>query len=205
MVKHVKKIVLLISLLGIMEIFSGCATVKPSPAQLQLMSWQQRSTQLKAIQHFTLKGSLGITQANKVDILSFDWQQNYRNYEINLHGPLSLGGAKIVGDQNGIAYWKNSAEKVFAKSPESLFYQQFGWTLPVSNLKYWILAIPASTKIHDQQFDKFNHLICLVEQDWRIRYSDFISVNGVDLPTRIQLESPQIKIKIVIKTWQVST
>jgi outer membrane lipoprotein LolB len=81
--------------------------------------------------------------------------------------------------------------------------QEFGWSMPVSNLRYWIFANTAPTKVDVAQFDNYHHLIHLEQQGWQINYARFTPVNGIDLPAKIELHNAKVKIKIVLKSFQV--
>ena len=67
---------------------------------------------------------MGITYADKTDIVNFAWQQNDEAYAIDLFGPMHVGSAKITGNESAVTLWKSETEKVSAQSPETLIKHQ---------------------------------------------------------------------------------
>ena len=78
-----------------------------------------------------------------------------------------------------------------------------GWSIPISNLIYWIKGIPAPNFDYKIKLDSYNHLLKLKQQDWVINYTDSKSQDGIDLPSNMALQNAQCKIKIAIKEWSI--
>ena len=77
-----------------------------------------------------------------------------------------------------------------------------GWTLPVSSLIYWIRGLPAPGVYHAQT-DAYGHLSKLSQAGWILKFSQYLSLKGVDLPQILQLNSGPLKIKIVVQHRQM--
>lgn len=183
---------------------SGCATL-PHPTTTQSITRSERQAQLRALNNWEVSGALGVIYANKSDIAHFDWQQQENNYTINIHGPLHIGSADIIGTEDSVILRQSNAKELQAKNPETLIKREFGWTLPISNLRSWVLAVPAQTKITKIQFDTANHLVYLEQQGWQIEYTNFTAINGIDLPTKIKLQKQNLTVKLAIKSWTLNT
>jgi outer membrane lipoprotein LolB len=68
---------------------------------------------------------------------------------------------------------------------------------------YWVRAIPSpKVVVKGSSFDQYNHLISLSQFGWRIRYADFKSINSMDLPTKIYMDSPNLHVKMVFQ-WDI--
>jgi len=181
---------------------SSCSTFQ-APSALHHLTRHKRSAELSALNNWQAQGSLSIHYAQETNIASFDWQQTNNNYTINLSGPLSLAHFLISGNDHQVTLQKSNTEIFTAPTPEKLLQTQVGWNLPITNLIYWIKGMTAPQLLYKAQFDVNNHLARLKQQGWTIFYRDFESVNGIDLPTKLYLQNNQLKIKIVIKSWQV--
>jgi outer membrane lipoprotein LolB len=185
-------------------IFAPVGQQKEEPAE-HYLSKKARQAQLQNIKYWQINGVMSITYRGKNDIVNFAWEQNKANYVIDFYGPLHIGGAKIAGDENAVTLWKSANEKITAETPEELMLSQFGWELPLSEMKYWILALASPDfSVDSANFDSYNHLAALEQQNWQIKYTNFKSVSAIDLPTKIYLSSPTIKTKIVVKSWQLT-
>jgi len=176
---------------------AGCATFEQKKPHY--LTWQERHTELNKLNAWQIKGSLGVIYKNKSDIVSFNWQEQRDNYQIELFGPLNIGAATIIGNNDGVTLQASNKKFFQAKTAEKLLYQQFGWKLPVANMRYWIFANPAPHKITTAEFDSYNHLIFLEQQGWLITFTDFTNVNGIDIPSKIRMQNSNLKIKVAIK------
>ena len=194
LMNHTKIILVLVW----MMFLTGCAHFQQQPA-FKYISWQERQTKLQQNKNWIIDGSLSITHNKKRDIASFEWQQNQNNYAINISGPMNLRRVKVIGTTKQVEFCQSNNKCSKAKSPEQLFFKQFGWRLPVSNIRYWILTLAAPTKIEAMRFDQYGHLVALKQQDWKIYYSEFHPVGNVDLPDTIELQNKNFFIKLKIK------
>jgi len=182
---------------------AGCAMFTPTPGE-HYLSWQARQKQLTALNSWNLQSAVGIKNLKQRITAHVNWQQADNNYILNITSQFNIGGVKIVGDSNQVILWRSTTNKFVAKNPEELMFKELGWSLPVSNLRHWILGLPVPNKTHILQFDAYNHLIHLQQQGWHVSYADFISVDNIDLPTTILLTNAKLQIKIVIKEWRLS-
>jgi outer membrane lipoprotein LolB len=182
-------------------ILTGCAATTPKVSENHYLSWQARQKQLTNLKNWTLQSAVGITNSTQHIAARVYWQQFDHNYAINITSLFNLGGIKIIGDSTHVILQRSITDKVIAKTPEKLMYRELGWSLPISNLRYWILGLPAPKLPYISNFDSYNRLIHLKQQNWQIDYADFISVDAVDLPTTILLSNTKLQIKIIIKKW----
>ncbi|CAL7960670.1 outer membrane lipoprotein LolB [Gammaproteobacteria bacterium] len=172
----------------------GCAHFQSQPI-FKYIPWQERQAKMKKNKNWIINGTLSITHNKKRDIASFTWQQNQNDYTINISGPLNLNSVKIIGTANQVEFCQSGQACI----RESL--NPFGWRLPISNMRYWVLAFPAPAKIEATKFDQYGHLTAFEQQGWRINYSDFQPVNNVDLPNIITLQNKKFFIKLKIKKY----
>jgi len=197
MMKKIKALILLILL-------HGCATMPSQhPPLNQSMAWPSRRDQLAAINHWELQGAVAIKQQKSGVNARINWSENGKKYEIILSGPMASGSYQIKGSP-GHATLVTPENKTFRyKNATSLIHQQTGWYLPIENLRYWIRGIPVPHVNMIQKHDEFNHLLVLHQQGWTIRYLSYTGVSGLDLPSKITLRNKNMKIRIVVKEWDI--
>lgn len=194
--------------LGLWILLSGlsaCATFHPQPAApvYQVESKQQRIAALQRIQSWRVQGSVSIQHGNKTDLASLQWTQLSQNYQFGLFGPLGFGQVGITGRPGAITLTRTNQPPVSAASPELLMQQQLGWQIPVSNLYYWARGLAAPGVPAKTAYDHYNHLTQLEQQGWRITYLEYMSVDGVDLPKKMQLSTQDLAIKLAVRSWQL--
>ncbi|KPJ68100.1 MAG: hypothetical protein AMJ43_01465 [Coxiella sp. DG_40] len=194
-----------VSLLIITLLLTTCTTLHKQPLKQNqhYLTWQQRLHQLSRIRSWNIYGALGIKYDNKDSMAHFSWRQVTDNFAINIYTPINLGGVKITGSKKQVILWRSSSEKIVAETPEQLMHKELGWSLPLFDLRYWVLGLPAPHVPFSAKFDSYNHLSFLQQQGWQINYSDFQSIGNIDLPTKISLNIPQLQVKLVVKKWRI--
>ena len=196
----------LLFILLFFSLLTSCATVSEQSqlAQNDNMSWDARVKALSQIKNWNLKGSMGIRQASNAVTANIVWQQQQQNYHISLFGPLGTYSYELTGRPGSVDLAAADGRHFHASTPEALLAEQAGWQLPVSNLYYWVRGLPVPNMPAQKQLDGYNHLTVLNQQGWTIRYLRYTSTNGMDLPSKIFLENPQLNVKIVISQWQIN-
>lgn len=155
------------------------------------------------ISSWNLKGSVSIQHQTGTDFATAQWDQQGSQYSIALYGPLSLGKVQITGHPGQVTLAQTGKSTASSTSPEQLMQKQLGWQLPISNLYYWVRGVPAPGKASRTRYDAANHLTQLVQQGWTISYTDYTTVQQVDLPKRIWLMGPNLRVSMVIKSWSI--
>jgi outer membrane lipoprotein LolB len=194
-------------LLGI--ILSGCSTFSPTansgayaPATL---SWTQREHQLQQITAWHVQGVIGIQQSQKSDSSSIDWhQQDSQHFALRLFGPFGAGATEIHGGPGGVQLISSShPTPVTAIDAETLVAQQTGWNVPVGHLYYWVRGLPIPAIANRSQMDNTHRLAVLEQDGWTVTYLGYSTINGIELPDKIQLTHAGLRVKLVIKHWQL--
>lgn len=163
----------------------------------------QRDQQLTSLKQWRLQSVFSILYQGKLSMANLTWQQAGDRFYQRVSGPFNLGGVRIEGDANSVTMWKSPQKTVTAPTPEILMREQLGLRLPVSNLYFWIRDLPVPNMPAETKYDGQNHLVALQQGNWRINYTSFVNVNGLDLPDRMTLDNPELHIKLVIKQWNI--
>lgn len=182
---------------------AGCSWLQRSaPADNMVIPKETRQQQIQDMNVWTAKGAISITYQGRTDIGSFDWDQRGSRYDLKTYGPLNMAGLRIAGQPGLVQLWKSSQQPVSASTPEELMAREIGWYLPLTNFRYWSRGIPAPGSNSNKEFDRFGHLIQLNQQGWNIKYQQYQSVQGMDLPRTIIYSHDPVRVKMVIKTWK---
>lgn len=183
---------------------SGCATMTPSklPAEDKNIPWDTRVKTLTALKQWDIQGVLGVRTAQDAWSASLNWQQSGENYRIMLFGPLGTHSYELTGTPASVTLVTAEGKRFEAASPEKLLAEQLGWQLPVSNLNFWVRGLPVPNAAMKMELDAFHRLSILRQQGWTVRFLQYTSHNGVDVPSKIFLDSEGLNVKIVIKHWR---
>ena len=180
----------------------GCAHL-PQTSAFHYISPTVRSQQAIAIERWQIEGAFSIQSAEQSMIVHYHWNQNGKDYTIQLNSALNLVQIHITGRENQFVQLCRSNTQCYnAKTPELLLKQTIGWYLPISYLKYWIRGIPLVGKAI-KKYDQYGHLIFMHQNGFDLWLSHYQSFHGIDLPTRLDLKYPAFKIRLIIKQWNI--
>lgn len=189
-------------------LLSGCAAVPeaPLPDLPPEQAMELREQRLEAIRHWTCTGRVGASNGRDSLSASMRWVQNSDSYQIRLSGPLGQGLVDVTGSESGVSLRTGDQGTFFAPSPEVLLDEQFGWRLPISGLRYWILGLPVpDAKVSSRELDVYGRITRLEQSGWRIEYLEYLQVDGVDLPSRLELWHPELSARIAVRRWQLQS
>jgi len=191
---------LLLALL-LLLVVSGCSTV-PAYAP-QHLDWPQREAALQQITAWQLEGRIAIRTADDSWSGSLWWQQLDDTYEIKFSGPFGQGAINLVGDQQQVVLNSSEGEIVGHDGAEQLMYEQLGWRVPISSLRYWVLGRPDPTKNSSLlEFDDFDRIKSLQQGGWSVNYRRYQLFQQLDVPGKIAIKNHQLGVKLVIDHWQ---
>lgn len=173
-----------------------------TPATDTELAWQERQYHLASLNDWTLSGRLAILNDHEAWHVSINWEQQQQNYAILLTAPMGQGSLKLNGDAHSVTLQTDEGGILKAADPGELLYQEFGWRVPVKSLRYWVLGVPAPGNQREEQLDEFGRLIHLQQDGWEIRFLDYETRMGVELPGRVFVNNHQAKVKLVISDWQ---
>jgi outer membrane lipoprotein LolB len=168
------------------------------------MAWSKRSQNLSAINNWTINGKIGVATARDAGSASVEWQQWGTRYALAFTGPLGAGGMKLKGQPGLVTLTTTDGKHLQADSAEDLLAQAWGYKVPVSYLAYWIRGLPTPALAAQTQFDAYNRLTYLAQQGWQIQYLGYTHTNKGDLPNRINIQSANLRVKVIIYSWLVS-
>ncbi len=188
--------------LFLLLLLSACSSPppRPQPETAPGENWQLRQQQLAKLDHWQLSGRLAVQNGHEAWHMSLNWQQRLDRYSIHITAPLGQGSMKLHGDATEVMLITDDGETVNARDPEQLLFQQLGWKLPVSALRYWVLGLPAPGE-HQSTLDEYGRLDRLTQAGWEIDLIDYQANLGVELPRKVFLNNHQAGVKLVISRW----
>lgn len=177
----------------------------PVQQQFAAQPFAKRKLILAQLVHWQLEGSFSIRQQQQLPIIAnYEWQQaGIDHYQININAPLNLMSAVIIGQPGWVSLRNSQGQTAQAPSAEQLMQTTLGWSLPISDLWFWIRGLPAETVYSNLYFDQFGHLTALQQDGWLVRINQYQSINGIDLPQEIELQRPGLFVKIIAKSWTI--
>jgi outer membrane lipoprotein LolB len=205
--RHVKRFFRLITSLSIINL-SACThpTLHTQPLldtpQKPLLRQTPRTVSSLSAWHII--GAVAAKKKTTAWSASLDWQQqDNQHYTIRLFGP--LGNGTVILEKNGaLTTYQDGKKTSTSPHAEALLQKETGLYFPLHQLQYWIKGLAAPGKVQLRELDANKHLITLKQAGYTLRYRAYASMDGITLPTKIQLENANGIVKIVIKQWQLA-
>lgn len=192
----------LISLCGLLLLLAGCQSSGPRiSGEGSPQLWQHQQTLLQQLESWELQGKLGIRSSAQNASASLFWLQRQDYYDIRVSGPLGQGSARLQGQQ-GQAQLVAEGQQRQADSPEQLMQQELGWSLPLSNLHWWVRGLPAPGLPYQLQLGPDSLPQQLIQSGWTLNYSRHQAQGPFQLPGMIRLQGKQLQATLLIKQWQ---
>lgn len=185
----------------LLAILAGCATAPVTKAP----EVSVKAAPVPAVREFDLAGRVAVRYQEQGFSANLDWQHGEKTDQLLILNPLGQGIAQISRDDNGVHLKTADRRELSANDAEALTQQVLGWRLPLKGLGYWAVGAVAPGPVNILERDTAGRLARIEQDGWSIAYRDYRNVNGVDLPTRIELVRPELEIKLVVDNWRAAT
>lgn len=185
-------------------ILSSCVQLPDSELQ-QNSSWEAQQTQLENLTHWSLSGKLGIFTPGERNSVDIYWQQSDQDFHIRLSAMLGVRSLDIKKQGKQTTIINTDGQHHQSNNTEQLITELSGMVLPVNNLQQWIKGNPSGASF---QLDDNQQVVSLLggEPDqgvWEISYADYRTINGTNLPHKLQLTRGDIRLKFAISKWNI--
>ncbi len=178
--------------LSVLALLTGCATHTT-------IKTLQRPAQPDA--PFAFNGRVAIKHDGERSSANLRWTHGANEDEILLLAPLGQTVARIHRDPQGVTLDASGKHHV-AQNAEALTQQVLGWELPLSGLRYWVMALPANGSAFDIQLNANGQAAVLRQDGWEINYSRYATAAADSLPMRVALRREKLEILILIDEWE---
>lgn len=186
-------IIRLFSLVFILAL-SACATTPGTSALLRPVQ-----PELAA---YAFNGRVAIKHNGERTSAGVRWTHRGIEDEILLLAPLGQTVARIFSDAQGVLL-EAEGKKYFEQDAETLTERVLGWHLPLSGMRYWVLALAASGTAASEERDE-NGLLKVLRQDgWIINYTRYTSAAPDSLPLRLTLQRDGMEMQLLIDEWEI--
>lgn len=150
---------------------------------------------------FAFNGRVAVKQGDTHDSAGMRWVHSAAEDEILLLAPLGQTVARIHRDMNGVTL-DTSGKHYTAQDMETLMQQALGWQLPLSDLRYWVTALPAPNIESSLERDANGQVETLRQQGWEISYSRYAALASDALPLRLKLHRDGTEVLLLIDEWE---
>lgn len=203
---HCRKLLFLAWLSLLLNACTSVGTIQPTPTTPKPKdehAWETHQAKLNRIKNWQVTGKIAVRTSKDAGSANVDWKEANGRYVVALTGPLGAGAMTLKGMPGKVTLYMANGKQYSASNAEQLLAQNWGFTVPISNIKYWIKGLPVPGQPSQPRFDLNNRLATLRQGGVSIQYGDYTRVGGYDLPQRLTISSANLKTKIAIYHWKL--
>ena len=187
--------------LGLCLALSACATTRQSVDLPPLTNWELRQAVLGATSDWEFRGRIAVKTGDEGFNGKFNWTQTGDQFYATVSGPLGIGTVKIEGSQDSMIVTDKDGTRTPLIDPEAELYQRYGWTIPVTSLRYWALGIPDPSREAITDVDDDGKLVNLEQSNWTLSISRYKESAGQQMPRTLTVSNPDTRVRMVIDKW----
>jgi outer membrane lipoprotein LolB len=134
------------------------------------------------------------------------WTQIGAAYNLRLSGPFGSGALTIRGNDSKVILLTSDGQSFLASTPEELMMAQLGWSVPLSQLRYWLVGIPDRSSRDNllvELTDKAGRYVSFSQFDCEVNYKDYYDDRDPSVPRKLSIGCEDLKSRIVVKKWEI--
>jgi outer membrane lipoprotein LolB len=180
---------------------ASCRTVPVHEPAAQTQTWEARRPQLQARDRFELKGRVAVATGSEGFNARLRWTQDGKQTRMSLDGPLGAGGVQVTSDGSAVSIVNSRGERLENDAARAELANRLGFDPPLDSLRYWILGVPEPGHPAQESLDPQQRLATLQQDGWQIQYTDYMSVHGEWLPSKLTLQRQGVRLRVVVDGW----
>ena len=179
---------------------AGCVT-RQSVQLPDIDSWDTRIQVLGNHDNWEFSGRIGVSANNDGFNGKLRWVQRSDVFSATVSGPLGIGTVRIEGDSESVVLTDKDGVRTKLGDAELELQIRYGWTIPVTSLRYWALGIPDPTAPAQTEFNAGGQLVKIVQRNWTVTISSYRNGGGQPMPNRLSAANADTRVRIVIDKW----
>ncbi|MGB9670163.1 MAG: lipoprotein insertase outer membrane protein LolB [Halothiobacillaceae bacterium] len=192
-------------LLGGLLLLAGCATaplLEPTTDPQRISLWQAHQALLKQVERWRAEGRAAILAQGTGGQVAFDWQREPGQQLLNIHTPLGQHAMQLTQNAQGVVLTDHDGTVYQGSNSEAMLRETLGWSVPFDAMHAWLLGLPASQS-DAYSLDELGRLKRMHSNGWRIDYQRYTLVNGIPLPSRMELTHADLTLRLVVDRWHL--
>ncbi len=167
-------------------------------------AWEVRRAGLLQLQSWHVDGRVAIAAGEDGWSGSLSWEQDKDHVDFRFNGPFGIGGLRITGNGRELLVKTSRGDSFLTTDPEEDFQERLGWSIPIRSMRYWMAGIPDPGAGYQKTIDGEGRLVELEQEGWQVDYKSYGRVGSLQLPTRLTIRRPAVRIKLAIDQWTVN-
>ena len=181
-------------------ILVGCTTTSGNLLP-DLNGWETRKVILEQTDEWEFSGRIGVRAGDDGFNGKIWWRQDGIVYRARLSGPIGVGTVFVNGNGREVTLTDSDGVVTELADAEVDLRRRYGWTIPVTSLRYWALGIPDPTTDSALEFDDEGQMSELRQRQWDVTIGQYADGGGQAMPRRLTAISGDIRVRLVIDDW----
>ncbi len=182
---------------------AACQSIPSPTASLEGLDWPARKAYLKNHRDFGAKGRVGVIAGKHSEQGDFRIENSGREYVARMSGPFGIGAVTFEGNEKQVLMNSSKHQNIVIRDPVNELENYLGYPIPLSAMSYWLVGIPAPGAAAQEGLSRdAPRLETLGQAGWRVNYLEYRDFNGLELPRKVDLLGPNVRIRIVFRSWQ---
>ena len=153
------------------------------------------------LERFRVDGKVAWRHPRDSGRAAVEWTQAGERTRLLVTGPFGTGAAVLRIDAGG-AELEAGDRLRSAADAEVLLATELGLPLPVTRARWWILGVPAPGPGGVTERDEEGRPRTLEQAGWRIRIERWTAVDGIALPSRMEMVRDELRVLFVATRWR---
>lgn len=179
---------------------SGCAATGSLDLP-DMDSWESRKTILVKTDEWEFTGRIGVSAGEEGFNGKLFWRQDGVVFRARISGPLGMGTVFINGNRGELTVTDSDGVVTELNDAEVELRQMYGWTIPVTSLRYWALGIPDPADPAETSFAADGQLEQILQSQWQVDYGPYRNSAGQPMPRRLTAENDDVKVRLIVDDW----
>lgn len=181
-------------------IFAGCTTTR-SVLLPDLGQWETRKAVLEQTDEWEFSGRIGVRAGDEGFNGKIWWRQDGIVYRARLSGPIGVGTVFVNGDGREATLTDRDGVVTELDDADVDIRTGYGWTIPVTSLRFWALGIPDPSLPSSIEFNEDGQMSNLRQGQWTVMIGEYADGGGQAMPRRLTAVSGDIRVRLVIDEW----
>ena len=190
----------ILSLLVLAALLAGCAATD-SRQLPDLSDWETRKAYLEHTDEWEFVGRIGVSAGSEGFNGKLWWRQDGDVFRARISGPIGIGTIFINGDGPEVTLTERDGTVTELMDAEAELRYRYGWTIPVTSLRFWTLGIPDPSSPADVEFNEEGQMSELSQREWQVTIGQYVGGGGQAMPRRLTAVSDDIRVRLVIDGW----
>ncbi|AML58259.1 lipoprotein insertase outer membrane protein LolB [Serratia rubidaea] len=187
-------------------VLAACTTTRPTGPATSPTSpeWRAHEQAVQQLNQYQTRGAFAYLSDSKKVYARFFWQQySADRYRLLLTNPLGSTELELNVQKNVVQLTDNQGKRYVSDNAEEMIRKMTGMAIPMNNLRQWMLGLPGEAT--DFTLDDRYRLSKLNYQQeglsWKVSYQDYNSDTQPQLPSRLELQQGEQRIKLKMDNW----